>query len=46
MISGPSTSYLWILSREPRLAPEVLERLSGVAQGLGFDTTALIFVQH
>jgi len=46
MISGPTTSYLWILSREPRLAPEVLERLSGVAQGFGFDTAALIFVQH
>jgi apolipoprotein D and lipocalin family protein len=46
MICGPTTSYLWILSREPQLAPEVLDRLVQVAQDLGFDTRQLIYVGH
>jgi apolipoprotein D and lipocalin family protein len=46
MICGPSTSYLWILSREPQLAPQVLDSLVGQARSLGFDTDQLIFVRH
>ena len=43
MVCGPSTSYLWILAREPQLPPEVLERLVATARDLGFDTSQLIF---
>jgi apolipoprotein D and lipocalin family protein len=46
MISGPSTSYLWILSRDPGLPPEIQERLVAKARSLGFDTGQLIFVRH
>jgi apolipoprotein D and lipocalin family protein len=46
MICGPSTSYLWILSRDPGLPPEVLAPLVARARSLGFDTDGLIFVSH
>jgi apolipoprotein D and lipocalin family protein len=46
MICGPSTSYLWILSREPGLPADIQERLVARAKGLGFDTDQLIFVRH
>jgi len=46
MISGPDTSYLWILSRQPYLAEEICNRLIEKAQQQGFDTDGLIFVEH
>lgn len=46
MISGPSTSYLWILSRQPTLSPQTLERLEAMARSHGFDTDKLIWVEH
>lgn len=46
MISGPDTSYLWILARQPTLAADILHRLVKKAQQRGFDTNELIFVEH
>ena len=46
MVSGPNRSYLWILAREPVLAPPILKRLLEQAKALGFATDQLIFVQH
>jgi apolipoprotein D and lipocalin family protein len=46
MICGPSTSYLWILSRDPVMPAETLDRLVAMAESLGFDTSRLIFVRH
>ena len=46
MVAGPNRSYLWILAREPDLAPEILERLVARAGSLGFDTAELIYVEH
>ena len=46
MICGPDTDYLWILSRDPGLPPDVLERLLALAAAKGFDTGKLIYVQH
>lgn len=46
LISGPDTSYLWILARQPILADEIQQRLIAIAKEKGFDTTALIFVEH
>jgi len=46
LVCGPSRSYLWILAREPRLAPAVLEDLVSQAQALGFATEELIMVDQ
>jgi apolipoprotein D and lipocalin family protein len=46
MVSGPSRSYLWILSREKRLDEKILADLIGKAKEWGFETEKLIFVAH
>jgi apolipoprotein D and lipocalin family protein len=46
MVSGPSRSYLWILSREKRLDGKILAELVGKAKEWGFETEKLIFVEH
>ena len=46
LISGPDKSYLWILSRTPRMNQETQKRLVDKAAALGFDTGKLIFVEH
>ncbi len=46
LVSGPTRSYLWILSRTPVMEPGVLERLVQLANQLGFDTSQLIYVDH
>jgi apolipoprotein D and lipocalin family protein len=38
-----SRKYLWILSREPKMDNEVLDKLVKKAQELGFNTTKLYF---
>ena len=45
-VSGPDTSYLWLLSREPEVSQEVMQKFKQRAGALGFDTGALIFVDH
>lgn len=42
-VSGPDTSYLWFLSRTPKVDQAMLDHFIERAQGLGFDTDALIF---
>lgn len=46
LISGPDTSYLWILARTPTPEPAVLERLVARAAALGFPSDALIYVDQ
>jgi len=46
MISGPDTSYLWLLARSPVLDAATQQRLVARAAALGFDTSQLIFVKH
>ncbi len=46
MVTGPSRSYLWILSREKTLDEPVLADLISRARAWGFDTDRLIFVEH
>jgi apolipoprotein D and lipocalin family protein len=46
LVSGPDKSYLWILSRTPRMNQETQKRLVEKAAALGFDTGKLIFVEH
>ena len=46
LVSGPNTSYLWILSRTPTLDAATKDRLVKKAASLGFDTSKLIFVSQ
>lgn len=46
VVSGPDTSYLWILARTPALDPKLKADLTARAAARGFDTSALIFVDH
>ncbi|WP_439136374.1 lipocalin family protein, partial [Pseudomaricurvus sp.] len=45
-VSGPNTSYLWLLSRTPEVNPELIDQFKRKASELGFDTNKLIFVKH
>lgn len=46
LVCGPNRSYLWILARQPKLDRAIVDTLVGKAKELGFDTDALIFVDH
>ena len=45
-ISGPDTSYLWLLAREPSVSDELKERFVARARASGFDVTNLIWVDQ
>jgi apolipoprotein D and lipocalin family protein len=42
-VSGPDTSYLWLLARTPTVDPALIERFVAEASRLGFDTSKLIY---
>jgi apolipoprotein D and lipocalin family protein len=46
LVTGPNRSYLWLLSRKPRLETAVQDRLLKKAKELGFETDKLIFVEQ
>jgi apolipoprotein D and lipocalin family protein len=46
MATGPSRSFLWILSRHKNLDPIVMQNLVQKAKGLGFKLEKLIYVDH
>ncbi|MBK0097265.1 outer membrane lipoprotein Blc [Erwinia sp. S63] len=46
LVSGPNRSYLWILSREPKIPNQVKKQYLAVAQRLGFDVDKLIWVDQ
>jgi len=45
-VSGPDTSYLWLLSRTPTVTPQILNRFKEQSKSLGFDIDKLIYVKH
>jgi len=45
-VSGPDTSYLWLLARTPQVDEKVTEQFVKRSQELGFDTSKLIYVVH
>ena len=45
-VSGPDTSYLWLLARTPEVDEKVTELFVKRSQELGFDTSKLIYVEH
>jgi apolipoprotein D and lipocalin family protein len=46
MVTGPSRSYLWILSRNKDLDASIRADLISQAEAWGFDTKKLIIVDH
>lgn len=46
LVSGPDTSYLWILARTPALDKTIVEKLVARARARGFNTDELIYVNH
>lgn len=46
IVSGPDKSYLWILSRSPKINKNTKSMLIKRAKELGFDTSKLIYVEH
>lgn len=46
LVGDPSRKYLWILSRTPELTGEIRKELIQVAEKNGFDTGAMVKVEH
>lgn len=45
-ISGPDTSYLWLLAREPAVDQQVMDHFLARAEALGFNLDELIIVNQ
>jgi len=45
-VSGPNSDYLWLLSRTPTIAPEVMEKFVSMSKSRGFNTEDLIYVEQ
>ena len=45
-VSGPSTKYLWLLSRSPTVVSEVMDKFIRMSKERGFDTDKLIYVRQ
>lgn len=43
LVGNPNRRYLWLLSREKEVAPELREKLLEVARGQDYDTSKLIW---
>ena len=46
LVAGKNLKYLWILARETTIPDDVRERYLQIAREIGFDTSALIWVEH
>ncbi|QOW48008.1 MULTISPECIES: lipocalin family protein [Acinetobacter] len=46
LVGGPSTKYLWILSREPQLDEATYQSYIDTAKHYGYDVTKLIKLPH
>jgi apolipoprotein D and lipocalin family protein len=45
-VSGPNTSYLWLLSRTPTVDKKLVTEFIMAAGKLGFETEKLVFVEQ
>ena len=45
-VSGPDLSYLWLLSRTPKVSEAIIADFIEKSQSLGFDTSQLIMVKQ
>jgi apolipoprotein D and lipocalin family protein len=46
VVGHPNRKYLWILGRTPRMSQTIYDSLIKKTAALGFDTTALVIVNH
>lgn len=46
LVGDPSRKYLWVLSRTPRLAPAIYNRLLETAERHGFDTSLVTLIRQ
>lgn len=46
LVAGSSLKTLWLLSRERTIPTEIKDRFIDIAQGYGYDTEELIWVEH
>ncbi len=46
LVAGKNLDYLWILSREITIPDEIKARYLKVAEGIGYNTSDLVWVQH
>ena len=46
LVCGNNLSYLWILSRETTIPEDIKQNYLSIAKKLGFNTSALIWVEH
>ncbi|HWR12660.1 MAG TPA: lipocalin family protein [Rectinemataceae bacterium] len=44
LVGNNSRKYLWLLSRTPEVAPELLEKMKGMAEAQGYDLSRLYIV--
>lgn len=44
LVGNNSRKYLWFLSRTPEVAPELLEKMKGIAEAQGYDLSKLYMV--
>lgn len=45
-VSGPDTSYLWLLAREPQVPESIRERFVERSMELGFELSELVWLEH
>ncbi len=46
LVAGKSFKYLWLLSRETTMPVEIKDKYLRIAEGIGYNTTDLIWVEH
>jgi apolipoprotein D and lipocalin family protein len=46
LVGSPSRRFLWILARDPQMAPDLYNKLTETARAKGFDTSEMIRVEH
>lgn len=44
LVGNNNRKYLWLLSRTPEVAPELLEKMKGMAEAQGYDLSKLYIV--
>jgi apolipoprotein D and lipocalin family protein len=45
-VSGPDTSYLWLLAREPQVSESIRNRFVERSTELGFELSELVWLEH
>lgn len=46
LVAGKNLKYLWILSRETSIPDNIKEQYLKIAQGIGYNTSDLVWVKH